>query len=331
MPGGNGNSSEEDLKNKEKEEKEKENSFRIKTDNLSVNENPPDENPSDNVLADQSDGTPVVNKTDGTPTTQKATQGSGSYYDELYNNLKSELATLDRNRKRDERIEAAVAAMNSIGDIGRAFHNMYATTKYAPSSFDPNNTMSAKYAERAQKARAEYAKNRAAIMNYMQNVQKAKQADSMASEKFDLLKQKYEDDKQRKQELAEARIAADKALADYRKSREGVNTEQQRYYKEKADIAKLTYEYMEEYGLDYKHALEEATIELKKAQTAAANARANKDSRTAGGTTVTETKTDKRGNTTSTTKTTSYGGGTSTPWTGGSSNRQGYKSTPWVK
>lgn len=80
---------------------------------------------------------------------------------------------MEKKHKEEQKVDAVVAAIDGIGDMGRAIGNIYATTKYVPSAFDPKETASAKYGERAAKAREAYQKDRREMMQYLDKYKKA--------------------------------------------------------------------------------------------------------------------------------------------------------------
>lgn len=116
-------------------------------------------------------------QTISTPTEEKKGDSDGATggYDDIINRLDAELARNKHKYDQDRKIDAVVAAINGIGDVSRAVGNIYATTQYAPNSFDPSTTTSAKYGELAAKAKSEYEKNRMAMLNYKFNAEKEKE------------------------------------------------------------------------------------------------------------------------------------------------------------
>ena len=114
-------------------------------------------------------------KTIGAKTTPpEQTDGGVSSYDEIIDNINKEIAKNEKQYNEDRKIDAVVAAINGIGDMGRALGNIYATTKYAPSAFDPSTAASGKYGAIAAKAKADHDKYRSAMLNYKFNTEKEK-------------------------------------------------------------------------------------------------------------------------------------------------------------
>lgn len=115
----------------------------------------------------------VAPATTGTPEPVYKPQPAASSYDDIISSIQSEMDKMENKHKEEQKVDAVVAAIDGIGDMGRAIGNIYATTKYVPSAFDPKETASAKYGERAAKAREAYQKDRREMMQYLDKYKKA--------------------------------------------------------------------------------------------------------------------------------------------------------------
>lgn len=123
-------------------------------------------------------------KTIGAKTTPpEQTDGGVSSYDEIIDNINKEIAKNEKQYNEDRKIDAVVAAINGIGDMGRALGNIYATTKYAPSAFDPSTAASGKYGSIAAKAKADHDKYRSSMMKYLDKAKEQKQIFNFNQEK----------------------------------------------------------------------------------------------------------------------------------------------------
>lgn len=248
-------------------------------------------------------GAPETTKT----TPPEKTDGGVSSYDEIIDNINKEIAKNEKQYEQDRKIDAVVAAINGIGDMSRALGNIYATTKYAPSSFNPSTSESNKYGERAAKAKAEYDKNRSALMSYLNKYKKEKSDFNIAKEKQRLAQEKWEAEEERKNALNQAKVESYNAMTLYREAIGNKNDALAKKYE--ADVlylqAKLKYL---ELGYNLKQAEAQARIDAEQAL-------AEKRRREANGTTTSTTiERDMQGNevgrtTTKTTNSVGNGGG----------------------
>lgn len=105
----------------------------------------------------------------------------GSNYAELEDFIKGQMAdvkaeTPEERRKRERR-EKWEGVINGIADMGMALGNLYFTSQYAPNAYNGQNSMSEKYRQRLDKAKADREKNRDAYINYALTLGKLKDAD----------------------------------------------------------------------------------------------------------------------------------------------------------
>lgn len=212
------------------------------------------------------------------------TEGGVSAYDDIIGDIETELAEMKRKRREEEKIDATVAAINGIGELGSALGNIYATTNYAPSSFNPNSGMSAKFAERAEKAKAQYDRNRETMMNYLWNVKKAKHGESLAREKFDFEKKKAADKAEREQALTNAKVESYNAMTKYREAIANKNDALAKKYEEDVVYLQAKTRYLE-LGYNLKQAETQARIDANEAL-------ADKRRRESGAKTTTTTTTE---------------------------------------
>lgn len=126
---------------------------------------------------------PPQEESTATATPPKTNDGGVSSYDDIITNLEDEIAKNEKRYNEERKIDAVVAAINGIGDMGRALGNIYATTQYAPNAYNPSTADSAKYGERAARAKSEYEKRRDAMMNYLRTAKKDKQNFDFAQQK----------------------------------------------------------------------------------------------------------------------------------------------------
>jgi len=158
MPGGNHNSTEEELMSK------KDNPLQKGYYNDAVNVVDDDEQ-TGNEVTDKPSDTTKDNAKVVTPTVQTE--------EDPYANAKNVLQGLykiSKERMKDhpkqQRLASRHALINGIGDTARALSNLFFTTKGAPNAYDHNNSLSAKSRERMEKARAQRDSDTAAYYNY---------------------------------------------------------------------------------------------------------------------------------------------------------------------
>lgn len=106
---------------------------------------------------------------------------SGSNYGELEDFIRGQMKDVKvetpEERKKRERREKVEGAINGIADMGMALGNLFFTTQYAPNAYNPQNSLSQKYQERMDKAKAEREKDHDRYMNYALTLGKLKDAD----------------------------------------------------------------------------------------------------------------------------------------------------------
>lgn len=268
-------------------------------------------------------------KTDlSTPITDDGTQQqtSGSY-DEIISSITKELDDMKKKHQEEQKIDAVVAAINGIGDMGRAIGNIYATTHYVPSTFNPQNTVSAKYGERAAKVKAEYDKNRTAMMHYLNTAKKEKATFNFNQEKQNLAQKKWEAEEARKDALNQARVESYNAMTKYREAIANKNDALAKQYEEQVLYLQAKQKYLE-LGYNLKQAESQARIDANEAL-------ADKRRREAGGTTTNTTiERDRFGNETGRTVTRTPngsadgGGKKQNPMGGGQPSGNGKKKNP---
>ncbi|MBQ9636752.1 MAG: hypothetical protein IJV36_02495 [Prevotella sp.] len=246
-----------------------------------------------------------------------AEQASG--YDEIISSINKELDDMKKKRREEEKIDAVVAAINGIGDIGSALGNIYAANHYVPSTYDPKNAVSAKYADRAAKARAEYDKNRTAMMNYLHKAQEQKQTFNFNQQKQELAQKKWEAEEERKNALNQAKVESYNAMTKYREAIANKNEAQAKQYEEQVVFLQAKMKYLE-LGYNLKQAESQARID---AQEALAEQRRREAE---GTTTETTIERDRFGNETGRTVTKKPGGGNAADGGGASGGQK--KSNP---
>lgn len=113
-----------------------------------------------------------------TPPIQQAPDFSGSSYGELEdfirNQMKDVKVETPEERKKRERREKVEGAINGIADMGMALGNLFYATKGAPNAYNPQNSLSAKYQARMEKAKADRERNYDRYMNYALTLGKLK-------------------------------------------------------------------------------------------------------------------------------------------------------------
>lgn len=106
---------------------------------------------------------------------------TGSNYGELEDFIRDQMKDVKmetpEERKKRERREKIEGAINGIADMGMALGNLFFTTQYAPNAYNPQNSLSQKYQERMDKAKAEREKDKDRYMNYALTLGKLKDAD----------------------------------------------------------------------------------------------------------------------------------------------------------
>jgi len=217
----------------------------------------------------------------GTQTPVAEHQAAASSYDDIISSIQSEMEKQENKRKEEQKVDAVVAAINGIGDIGRAIGNIYATTNNVPSAFDPKETASAKYAERAAKAREGYKKDRKEMMLYLDRYKKANNDFKYTQEKMRLAHDKWEKEEARKEALNKARVESYNAQTNYREAMANKNYNQAKMYEEQVLFLHAKQKYLE-LGYNLKQAESQAHIEAEEAL-------AEKRRREAYGTTISTT------------------------------------------
>ncbi len=243
-------------------------------------------------------------KTIGAKTTPpEQTDGGVSSYDEIIDNINKEIAKNEKQYNEDRKIDAVVAAINGIGDMGRALGNIYATTKYAPSAFDPSTAASGKYGAIAAKAKADHDKYRSSMMKYLDKAKEQKQIFNFNQEKQKLAQEKWEKEEERKNALNQAKVESYNAMTLYREAIANKNDALAKKYEADVLYLQAKQKYLE-LGYNLKQAESQARIDANEAL-------AEKRRREANGTTTSTTiERDMQGNEVgrTTTKTTNSGG-----------------------
>lgn len=108
-----------------------------------------------------------------------------------------------KQQKEHEKMGRGQAFINGIADMGRALTNMYYTTQYAHNAYEEQNSLSARSQERIAKAKAEYDKDRDALLNYALMLDKLDEGER--SWKFKLAQARAE--QKRKEKEAEEKAA----------------------------------------------------------------------------------------------------------------------------
>lgn len=137
--------------------------------------------------------TPATENKDNTPASQTPAVATpplrkdpyegftGSNYGELEDFIRDQMKDVKmetpEERKKRERREKIEGAINGIADMGMALGNLFFTTQYAPNAYNPQNSLSQKYQERMDKAKAEREKDKDRYMNYALTLGKLKDAD----------------------------------------------------------------------------------------------------------------------------------------------------------
>ena len=237
------------------------------------------------------------------PTDDGSQKQSGGSYDDIITSIQKEIDDMESRHKEEQKIDAVVAAINGIGDMGRALGNIYAANNYVPSTFNPQNTASAKYGERAAKAQAEYDKNRTAMMHYLNTAKKEKANFNFNQEKQNLAQKKWEAEEEGKNALNQARVESYNAMTKYRDAMANRNEAQAKLYEEQMLYFQAKQKYLE-LGYNLKQAESQARIDAKEAL-------ADKRRREANGTTTSTTiDRDRFGNETGRNVTRTPNGGT---------------------
>lgn len=136
--------------------------------------NPDDDKKTQQAAAQGAAPNPAVPATATPPIQQAQTSGadhfSGSSYEELEDYLRKQMKDVKvetpEERKRRERREKIEGAINGIADMGMALSNLFYATKGAPNAYNPQNSLSAKYQARLEKAKADRERNYDRYMNY---------------------------------------------------------------------------------------------------------------------------------------------------------------------
>lgn len=165
---------------------------------------------------------PAVPATATPPIQQAQTSGadqfSGSSYGELEDYLKRQMKDVKvetpEERKKRERREKIEGAINGIADMGMALSNLFYATKGAPNAYNPQNSLSAKYQARLEKAKADRERNYDRYMNYALTLGKI--ADDKKAFDFKAAQARQQQDNWEK--AYQAGRDDHKAAVDYRKA-----------------------------------------------------------------------------------------------------------------
>lgn len=147
------------------------------------NTSTPDNNGGNSTTTGSTSTTPAQPSTATPPINgQQPYSGfQGSNYAELEDFIKGQMADVKvetpEERKKRERREKIEGAINGIADMGMALGNLYFTSQYAPNAYNGQNSLSEKYQQRLDKAKADREKNRDAYINYALTLGKLKDAD----------------------------------------------------------------------------------------------------------------------------------------------------------
>lgn len=104
------------------------------------------------------------------PTEQAPATPAKSATQELIDSIK---AGSEEERQKIERRRQAEETISGIADMGKAFSNLYFTSKGSPNMYDPKTAMTPKARERYERALKNWEKNRAASMQYALSKQSA--------------------------------------------------------------------------------------------------------------------------------------------------------------
>lgn len=265
------------------------------------------------------------------PTATDAKENTYSGYDDIITMMQDAQKRTNEDEETarlQERLARAHSFTSGIGDLGRAIANMYFTTQYAPNGYDnTKDSLSEKAKARADKWRAERQRLQKEYYNYTMQGANAKVGRERA---------KVADEQAKAQQAHR-----DKQLDLYYQREERMQQEADR----KERMADWQKEYQQG-QLDLKKAQIELRKWIEQGKMSRAQIIHNLASRKRTKRYILDDKGKKIGEeeerivmnpdgTLTTESSIKYddgqGGGTSTPWTGGSSNRQGDKSTPWMK